>query len=294
MKDEEAQRLLGNGSNNFAAANDITNDSKKTTKKKGYSVVRLSMAFGTFAFLLLGVVFFADRGGKINNNIVKNIIRSGKEKLHYCVQGVMKECIEGECPDDYPDIKRGICETTGSYNDVLPYLDHRKIIPGKIYYGLDFTDDIYAGYTYTPHNASNPDPKYVDYIDYLPSCEWGNGKIVGSCVKNRDGRLKRCPSPARQIVQAWQRCAERCNDQPECHTFTVRTQSYRHGGHHHPFHCYFHKSYECKSNHAGIDNYKIHRNIQYSKDDDLGVWGGICRTRSGRTKDYACTNTPHP
>ena len=83
MKNEEAQRLLGNGSN--TAAKDLpTTDSKTTTTKKGY--MRLSVAFGTCAVLLLGVVFCADRGGggggsgKINTNIVHNTIRSsGKD-----------------------------------------------------------------------------------------------------------------------------------------------------------------------------------------------------------------------
>ena len=110
MKDEEAQRLLGNGSNNFAAANDITTDSKKTTKKKGYSSgVRLSMAFGTFAFLLLGVVLFAGRGGKINTNIVHNIIRSGKEEL------ICKPCHN-----------KSVCCTEGRYNFHCPNCNFSK------------------------------------------------------------------------------------------------------------------------------------------------------------------------
>ena len=193
-------------------------------------------------------------------------------------------------------MKRGICDTSGIYDHVLPYLNHKEVIPGKIYYGLDFTDSSHLLPTYTHHyppHAGKP------FLGYSP-CDWGDGKSVGRCMwgmaKVDDGSTDvLCPSPQRQIVHAWQRCAERCNDQPECHTFTVRTNW--HGGRstlHRPFRCYFHKSYECKSNHAGIDNYKIHTNILYAKDDDLGVWGGICRTRSGRTKDYACTNTPHP
>ena len=103
MKDEEAQRLLGNSSNNDAK--DLPTDSKTTTKKKGYSsVVRLPMAFGTFAFLLLGVVLFAGRGGKINTNIVHNIIRSGKEEL------ICKPCHN-----------RSVCCTEGRYNFHCPY-----------------------------------------------------------------------------------------------------------------------------------------------------------------------------
>ena len=92
----------------------------KTTKKKGCCVVRVSTAFGNFALLLLGVVIFADRGGKINNNIVNNnILSSGKEILYYCLDNVWEteQCSKGEEFPDYPDIKRGICETTGSYND---------------------------------------------------------------------------------------------------------------------------------------------------------------------------------
>ena len=79
-------------------------DSKTTTTKKGYSVVRLAMAFGTFAFLLLGVVFFADHGGKINTNIVHNIIRSGKEEL------ICKPCHN-----------KSVCCTEGRYNFHCPY-----------------------------------------------------------------------------------------------------------------------------------------------------------------------------
>ena len=329
MKNEETQRLLGNGSN---AAKGIPTDSKTTKRKKGYSVVRLSTALGTFALSLLGVYFFAGRGGKINNNVVNNNIRSssGKEIVHYCIDVGYKwerakkkypACIKGECPDNYPDnkrgvcvkkveycneaakgrlcikdrkraledtttmcpvIKSGICETTGTQNDVLPYLNHQEVIPGKIYYGLEFKDNHYQGITSVPH-----DPPKVGIQD---RCLWGFGKSVGRCIRHGnvvDPDDYRCPSTQRKIVAAWQECAKLCNDQPDCHTFTVKTQA-QFG--HRDYHCYFHKSYECKSNHAGIDNYAKHD----VKDDDLGVWGGICRTRSGRTNDYACTNTPHP
>ena len=92
-----------------------TTDSKTTTTKKGYSVVRLSVAFGTCAVLLLGVVFCADRGGgdKINTNVVHNTIRSsGKEKLEYCVDDIfnpVRTCYKGEedkCPGYPTDLKK--------------------------------------------------------------------------------------------------------------------------------------------------------------------------------------------
>jgi len=236
MKNEEAQRLLGNGSN--TAAKDLpTTDSKTTTTKKGY--MRLSVALGTCAVLLLGVVFCADRGGgggKINTNIVHNTIRSyGQEKQEYCLS------LEGQYTDQRPaNMKRGMCDTSGTSNDVLPYLNHQQIIPGKIYYGLDFTDSSYRGTTYTPHN-----PPMAGTLNNTP-CFWGHGRSVGRCIRNGDLPKHddvHCPSTQRQIVHAWQECAELCNDEPECHTFTVKTQALLG---HRDFHCYFHRSYECK------------------------------------------------
>ena len=269
MKDEEAQRLLGNSSNNDAK--DLPTDSKTTTKKKGYSsVVRLPMAFGTFAFLLLGVVFFADRG-KIHNTIVNNdtnmnVIKPEEDKCYY-----------------NPDFKPGICETKGSDHDVLQFTNHQKIIPGKIYYGLDFTDDSIArhyGITYSPHyfpKAGSP-------------CEWGDGKSVGRCIRNGkppDDDV-RCPSKKKHIVEAWQRCAILCNDAKYCLTFTVKLHALFG---HYDFNCYFHGKYVCEKNDdnqsVGIDHY-------VPQLDHEGVWSGICRTISGRTSDYACSKTPIP
>ena len=229
---------------------DILTDSTTTTKKKGYSSgVRLSVAFGTFAFLLLGVVLFADRYGKINTNIIDNTLRSGKEKLH--TTG-----------------KKGICETTGTYNDVLPFLDHQKVIPGQIYYGLDFDE-------------------HRSYVTWISGC-WLAHVDVSISGDNV------CPSPQRQIVHAWQQCAKLCNDEPDCSTFSVHTDETTDSTN---YHCYFHKSYTCQKNDnkqsVGIGNYeKRGKDMRDATYDDLGVWSGICRTISGRTNDYACTNTP--
>ena len=123
-------------------------------------------------------------------------------------------------------------------------------------------------------------------------CEWGDGRSVGRCIRHEDLPKHddvHCPSTQRQIVNARQQCVELCNDQPDCHTFSVKTQALLG---HRDFPCYFHKSYECKS--AGIDNYVHHDDIRDTRYDNLGVWSGICRTRSGRTDDYACSTTPHP
>ena len=285
MKNEEAQRLLGD---------DLPTDSKTTTTTKGYSSgVRLSMAFGTFAFLLLGVVLFAGRGGKINTNIVHNTIRSsGKEKLHTKTSQAMREK-PADC--NLPRFKKGMCETTGTYNDVLPYLDHQKVIPGKIYYGLDFDHPSYYGKTSTPH---------TDYFDFdgivRQSCLWGHGASVGKCTLDDYRGSNVCPSPQRHIVRAWQECAELCNNEPYCSTFTVHTKNATDPQ---PtksndilaYNCFFHKTYECRKENGksvGINDYKHHNDIRDAKYDNLGVWSGICRTISGRTNDYACTNTP--
>ena len=83
-------------------------------------------------------------------------------------------------------------------------------------------------------------------------------------------------------------------DQKDCHTFTVKTQA-RLG--HRDFNCYFHKAYKCQkknNQYAGIDNYVKREDIRNAKYDDLGVWGGICRTSIGNTWNYACSKTPHP
>ena len=284
------------GSSSVVRVSTATTDSKTTTTKKGY--IRLSVAFGTCAVLLFGVVFCADRsGGKINTNIVHNTIRSsGKEKLEYCNVNEadhVRTCYKGEeCPGYPTDIKRGMCDTSGIYDHVLPFLNHLEVIPGRIYYGLEFTDlygDSYSGLTYFPH-----DPPMVGQWAYTP-CTWGNGKSVGRCIRYGDKPKDddvHCPSIQRHIVHAWQECAELCNDQPECHTFTVKTQALLG---HRDFQCYFHKGYECRSNnhqYAGIDNCVHHEDIREDKYDDLGVWSGICRSRYD-SKNYACTNTPH-
>ena len=184
-----------------------------------------------------------------------------------------------------------MCDTSGIYDHVLPYLNHKEVIPGKIYYGLKFTDWRYEGETYTPHNPQN-------LFHKNQSCKWGGGESVGRCMRQGVGLPNAgdfpCPSTQRKIVNAWQQCAEMCNDEPSCHTFTVTTQALFH---HRDFHCYFHKSYECKhekNKAVGIDHYVHHEDIRDAKYDDLGVWSGICRTISGRTSDYACSKTPHP
>ena len=286
MKDEEEQPLLGN------TATDITTDSKTITKKKkGSSGVRVCTAVGTFAVVLLGgVVLFTDRG-KIHNAIVNNDTNMNMN----INMNVIKDNKQDTCYEDpynpNPDFKKaiqGICETTeiGSVH-VLPYLNHQKIIPGKIYYGLDFTDASHYHTTYTPHEF----PKMGSNVN---PCQWGDGKSVGRCIRNgkAHGADVHCPSTQRKIVAAWQRCAELCNDQAECHTFTVKTHALFG---HYDFNCYFHEWYECKheNNQAvGIDHYVRHEDIRDAKYDDLGVWSGICRTISGRTSDYACSKTP--
>ena len=195
-------------------------------------------------------------------------------------------------------MKRGMCKTEGTSNDVLPFFDHQQIIPGRIYYGLDFTDRSYSGTTCTPHPYLDPDP----ISDHLP-CQWGGGKKFGRCVSNgkAHGDDVQCPSTQRQIVHAWQQCAEFCNDQEDCHTFTVKTSKPYSTSNYLNFDCYFHKSYGCisKNNqYAGIDNYENQNTYQqWGNDqagyDDLGVWSGICRTRYN-SKVYACSNTPIP
>jgi len=258
--------------------------------------VRLAVALGTCAFVVLGVVFCADRGGgggNINTNLVHNTIRSSGQKnldgYDYCTK-------HSEITDQRPaDMKRGMCDTSGIYDHVLPFLHYQQVIPGKIYYGLDFTDSSYKGMTYTAHY---PPGSGVGNGNGGAPCNWGDGRSVGRCIRNGDNSQPKdvhCPSTQRHIVNAWQQCAELCNDQPECHTFTVKTQALLG---HRDFHCYFHKSYECKKENkksVGIDNY-VHRGTWASdaKYDNLGVWGGICRTLSGRTNDYACSNTPIP
>ena len=224
------------------------------------------------------------------------VLSSGRETLPYCapyrdatvvhsIDWEARTCHkgdeenEGKCPGYPTNIKRGICETTGT---PLPYLSHQEVMPGKIYYGLDFNDHSYEGHTYTPHQPP----------DHNGSCYWGHGKKVGECKRN--GVINGCPSTQRKIVQAWQECAKLCNDEPECHTFTVRTQAYLNTR---SFNCYFHKSYECQSApSSGIANYEVHGDIQHAKYDDLGVWGGICRIIHATTKTngYACSEIPIP
>jgi len=84
MKDDEAHPLLGNDRTTKCAAvpDSTTALTTTTTTKKGDRGVRLAVALGTCAFVVLGVVFCADRGGgggrggNINTNLVHNTIRS--------------------------------------------------------------------------------------------------------------------------------------------------------------------------------------------------------------------------
>ena len=106
-----------------------------------------------------------------------------------------------------------------------------------------------------------------------------------------------CPSPRRQIVHAWQRCAELCNDEPHCSTFSVSTDQSDLHNERLDYYCFFHRTYKCRKENnksVGIDNYVKREDIRNANYDDLGVWSGICRTLSGRTNDYACSNTPIP
>ena len=57
----------------------------------------------------------------------------------------------GQCGYDDPQFKPGMCDTSGIYEHVLPFMNHQQIIPGKIYYGLDFTDRSYSGVIYHRH-----------------------------------------------------------------------------------------------------------------------------------------------
>ena len=197
-----------------------------------------------------------------------------------------------------------MCETTGTYNNVLPYLDHRKVIPGKIYYGLDFDDRSYPGHTINSHLVY-PDKEKDSPLKTDRTCLVGKGQNVGICHLVGDRGYNFCPSTQRHIVHAWQRCAELCNEEPYCSTFTVHTTltlTFTGGkadtsNDHLKYRCFLHLGYECKKENrksAGIDNYENQEDVRMAKYDDLGVWSGICRTKSGRTNDYACTNTPHP
>ena len=119
---------------------------------------------------------------------------------------------------------------------------------------------------------------------------------MGRCI--RQGNLPQpddvhCPSTQRHIVNAWQQCAELCNDQPECHTFTVKTQALLG---HRDFHCYFHNWYECKKENkksVGIDNYVHHEDIRDDKYDNLGVWSGICRMHAVKLQSHVETVLIH-
>ena len=213
-------------------------------------------------------------------------------KQHFVCQSSWVEsqpgCYESGSFPTYPFIKSGICDTSGNYNDVLPYLNHKEVIPGKIYYGLEFKDDLYKGKTYNSHRL--PRAKYHD------PCAWGDGKAVGRCILHGPNHQPQpedyhCPSTLKQITDAWQQCAILCNDEPECHTFTVKTQALLG---HRDYHCYFHKAYACKPGHAGIDKYVKQGDVRDDEFENLGVWSGICRTHSGGTSHYACTNTPIP
>ena len=172
--------------------------------------MRVSTAFRTFAFLLLSVVLFADRGVKINTNIVHNIICSSGQDTSYLPYCKISKCYctkQGGNTHQRPaDITSGICKTKGHHTDVLPCTDHHKIIPAQIYYGLDFTNDNYSEITYIPHHR----PKVGgNKFSNKGPCDWGDGRSLGQCIQNGkfDAPDEHCPSTQREIVHAWHECA---------------------------------------------------------------------------------------
>ena len=147
-----------------------------------------------------------------------------------------------------------LCQTTGNYNDVVEFHDQRRVIPGKIYHGLDFRKK---------HS-------------------WKG--VVGSCMDNsRSGST--CTKPLTHITEAWQKCATHCNDRKSCKTFSVHVL---HSGDVHNqnyYKCYLHDDYDCSDD---VDHPML-SDIENTcaGQNDCHVWSGVCRPKN-KGFTFAC------
>ena len=262
---EEEQALIG--STNLSTSSSVDpNQNPTKKKKKGYGFAAFLLALLLSAALITGqYIAGSDSGINSNSNSNSNNLMDGSASLTMSTN-------EGSSQQE-----RGLCLEDGDYTDVVPYKHHKKVLPGAIYNGLDFTDDSFRG--------------SIEYQDCGKSYYYGDGRPVGDCMRHEDSANNHtCPQPQTHIVEGWKLCAKYCNDDPDCYTFTVHARA---DLGRRDYACYFHKSYSCQSGGAGgIANYVA---PSCAGKDNCGVWSGICRTASGsRPENYACTDTPPP
>jgi len=196
---EEEQPLIGSANLSTSSSVD-PNQNQTKKKKKGYGFAAFLLALLlSAAFITVQYIAGSDSG--INRNSNSNNLMDGSASLTLSTN-------EGSSQQE-----RGFCLEDGNYTDVVPYKHHKKVLPGAIYNGLDFTDDSFKGSI-----------KYKDCFKSWESqtCEdFGDGKPLGYCPQHGDYA---CLRPQTHIVEGWKLCAKYCNDDPDCYTFTLHTQ----------------------------------------------------------------------
>eukprot|EP00751_Fragilariopsis_kerguelensis_P047144 CAMPEP_0171054324 /NCGR_PEP_ID=MMETSP0736-20130129/55040_1 /TAXON_ID=186038 /ORGANISM="Fragilariopsis kerguelensis, Strain L26-C5" /LENGTH=295 /DNA_ID=CAMNT_0011508489 /DNA_START=118 /DNA_END=1002 /DNA_ORIENTATION=- len=150
----------------------------------------------------------------------------------------------------------GRCQTAGTYSSVIDYKKGGSIILGVTYSGLTLKSSLLSTLTFSPdrcyfHRAAN----YHNH--QCPGSEHG----------------KKQPE---KIVEAWQQCAEACNSDERCVTYSARVDFVEsrlfHKDAHYLYTCYLHDHYTCTTDGTYIEDISV-RDIEVRNTYlDFGYW----------------------
>mmetsp|Transcript_55670 Transcript_55670/g.64268 ORF Transcript_55670/g.64268 Transcript_55670/m.64268 type:complete len:302 (+) Transcript_55670:134-1039(+) len=148
----------------------------------------------------------------------------------------------------------GGCRTTGTYSSVNDYKAGGSITFGEPYWGLKMKYSLLSTQTLFPDR-----------------CYWHNSKDHNhQCPDSENGQKK--------IVEAWQQCAEACNKNERCVTYSARVDFVNsrrfHRDAHYLYTCYLHDRYTCIKDGTGISLHDIEAVNTYM---NIGYWSGLCR-----------------
>jgi len=148
----------------------------------------------------------------------------------------------------------GGCRTTGTYSSVNDYKAGGSITFGEPYWGLKMKYSLLSTQTLFPDR-----------------CYWHNSKDHNhQCPDSENGQKK--------IVEAWQQCAEACNSDERCVTYSARVDFVEsrlfHKDAHYLYTCYLHDRYTCIKDGTGISLHDIEAVNTYM---NIGYWSGLCR-----------------
>jgi len=157
----------------------------------------------------------------------------------------------------------GRCQTTGSYSSVVTFNYGDPLHFGTTYWGLSFNANSYSKPTLNPDR-----------------CYWENSQYHNEQCPPYDGSGVN----TFHFVDAWQQCAEACNKDESCITYTAKTNHHYsrpfHCDRHYSYTCYLHDHFKCNKAGTGVAASDIHVD-DIKKDDDrgYGVWSGFCRSQ---------------